>query len=96
MKRHSISITKNVFNHINYPAFKCILFVQNYGSVSSSGSDGFPSHSFKPGCSYTDVNKLLCQLKEQLEAVFNQEINETFQKGKTSKHYVDCLFLIDE
>ncbi|XP_051731605.1 uncharacterized protein LOC127502618 [Ctenopharyngodon idella] len=58
-----------------------IQFLQNYESVSSSsGSNGFPSHSFKPCCSYTDVNKLVCELKEQLETVFNQEINETLKK----------------
>ncbi|ROI33829.1 E3 ubiquitin/ISG15 ligase TRIM25 [Anabarilius grahami] len=59
-----------------------IHFLQNYESVSSSsGSNGFPSHSFKPCCSYTDVNKLVCELKERLESVFSQEINETFKKG---------------
>ncbi|XP_067239104.1 E3 ubiquitin/ISG15 ligase TRIM25 isoform X4 [Chanodichthys erythropterus] len=59
-----------------------IHFLQNYESVSSSsGSNGFPSHSFKPCRSYTDVNKLVCELKERLETVFNQEINETFKKG---------------
>ncbi|XP_073789389.1 uncharacterized protein ftr79 isoform X2 [Danio rerio] len=70
-----------------------IHFLQNYESVLCSGSDGFPSHSFKPGCSYTDVNKLLCQLKEQLEAVFNQKINETFQKVSdlTTKNNPSCI-----
>ncbi|KAK7150334.1 hypothetical protein R3I93_011553 [Phoxinus phoxinus] len=58
-----------------------IHFLQNYESVSSSsGSNGFPSRSFKPCCSYTDVSKLACELKERLETVFNQEINETFKK----------------
>ncbi|XDV42167.1 hypothetical protein PO909_010885 [Leuciscus waleckii] len=58
-----------------------IHFLQKYESVSSSsGSNGFPSRSFKPCCSYTDVSKLACELKERLETVFNQEINETFKK----------------
>ncbi|XP_077076094.1 E3 ubiquitin/ISG15 ligase TRIM25-like isoform X3 [Siphateles boraxobius] len=58
-----------------------IHFLQNYETVSSSsGSNGFQSHSFKPCCSYTDVSKLVCELKERLETVFNQEINETFRK----------------
>ncbi|XP_073708853.1 uncharacterized protein ftr79 [Garra rufa] len=58
-----------------------IQFLQNYESVSSSsGSDGYPSRSFKPCCSYPDVNKLVCELKERLETIFNQEINETVQK----------------
>ncbi|XP_026089174.1 E3 ubiquitin/ISG15 ligase TRIM25-like [Carassius auratus] len=59
-----------------------IQFLQNFESVSSSsGSDGFPSHSFKPCCPYPDVNNLVCELKKQLETIFNQEINETVQKG---------------
>ncbi|XP_056115922.1 E3 ubiquitin/ISG15 ligase TRIM25 [Rhinichthys klamathensis goyatoka] len=58
-----------------------IHFLQNYESVSSSsGSNGFPSCSFKPCCSYTDVSKLACELKERLVTVFKQEINETFKK----------------
>ncbi|XP_016372107.1 tripartite motif-containing protein 6 [Sinocyclocheilus rhinocerous] len=58
-----------------------IQFLQNYESVSSSsGSDGFPSHSFKSCCPYPDVNKLVCELKKRLETIFMQEINETVQK----------------
>ncbi|XP_048062451.1 E3 ubiquitin/ISG15 ligase TRIM25 isoform X3 [Megalobrama amblycephala] len=71
-----------------------IHFLQNYESVSSSsGSNGFPSHSFKPCCSYTDVNKLVCELKERLETVFNQEINETFKKVSdlTTKSNPVCI-----
>lgn len=80
---NSITITKFVLIRllINF-------FLQNYESVSSSsGSNGFPSRSFKPCCSYMDVSKLVCELKERLETVFNQEINETFKKGKITKVY---------
>ncbi len=69
-------------------------FLQNYESVSSSssGSDGFHSRSFKPCCSYPDVNKLVCELKVQLETIFNQEINETVQKGKTTRvTFTGCI-----
>lgn len=71
-------------------------FLQNYESVSSSssGSDGFHSRSFKPCCSYPDVNKLVCELKVRLETIFNQEINETVQKGKTTKSYFHWLYLV--
>uniref|UniRef100_A0A8C1JXC1 FinTRIM family, member 97 n=1 Tax=Cyprinus carpio TaxID=7962 RepID=A0A8C1JXC1_CYPCA len=65
-----------------------IQFLQNYEVVSySSGSDGFPSHSFKPFCLYPDVNDLVCELKNRLETIFNQEINETVQKGSPSHAY---------
>lgn len=71
-------------------------FFQSYESVSSSsGSDGFPSRCFKPCCSYPDVNKLVCELKEQLETIFSQEINKTVQKGKLAKGYFfnGCVWL---
>ncbi|XP_051500622.1 E3 ubiquitin/ISG15 ligase TRIM25-like [Myxocyprinus asiaticus] len=58
-----------------------IYFLQNYESMSSSsGSDDFPSPSFKPCCSYMDLSKLVYELKERLETVFNQEISETSKK----------------
>ncbi|RXN26574.1 tripartite motif-containing 5-like isoform X1 [Labeo rohita] len=69
-----------------------IQFLQSYESVSSSsGSDGFPSRCFKPCCSYPDVNKLVCELKEQLETIFSQEINKTVQKDIKS----DEILVID-
>ncbi|CAM4693406.1 unnamed protein product [Leuciscus chuanchicus] len=69
-----------------------IHFLQKYESVSSSsGSNGFPSRSFKPCCSYTDVSKLACELKERLETVFNQEINETFKKDLATKISLVCI-----
>ncbi|KAK2884232.1 hypothetical protein Q8A67_017869 [Cirrhinus molitorella] len=71
-----------------------IQFLQNYESVSSSsGSDGFHSRCFKPCCSYPDVNKLVCELKERLETIFNQEINETVQKVSdlAVKNNTDCI-----
>ncbi|XP_051952515.1 E3 ubiquitin/ISG15 ligase TRIM25-like isoform X2 [Xyrauchen texanus] len=58
-----------------------IYFLQNYEPLSSSsGSDDFPSTSFKPCCSYVDISKLVYELKERLQIVFNQEISETSKK----------------
>lgn len=69
---------------------------QNCGSVSSE-SDHFPSLSFKPCCSYTDVSKLASELKQQLEKVFDEEISKTLNKGKVLKGYfklsICCIWL---
>ncbi|XP_043075914.1 tripartite motif-containing protein 6 isoform X2 [Puntigrus tetrazona] len=74
-----------------------IQFLQNYESVSSSsGPDGFQKHSFKPCCSYPDINKRVCELKERLEAILNLKINETFQKDLSIKDHPDCIKVGDK
>ncbi|XP_073672917.1 uncharacterized protein [Garra rufa] len=58
-----------------------IQFLQNYESVSSSsGSNGLPSFSFQPYCSFEDVRKLICDLTGRLENTCTQEISKTISK----------------
>nr|XP_055043072.1 E3 ubiquitin/ISG15 ligase TRIM25-like [Misgurnus anguillicaudatus] len=58
-----------------------IQFLQNFQSASSTSEpDDFPRLTFKPCCSYTDISKLACELKDRLETVFNEEISKTLKK----------------
>lgn len=59
---------------------------QNFESVSTK-SDNFHSITFKPCCSYTDVSKLVSDLKQRLETVFDEEISKMFKKGIVLKGY---------